>query len=634
MTPIHVIHGNRASDIERNACLDLQRDLGQVTGRMVTLGPEAGQELTGEAIVVGTPLSSDYVAALCERGKLSFDLERPGPQASRLRGTEGGVLTLAGGDSKAAQRAVYDFCTRELGVDPFAWWTGYQPKPQPAFRVPDIDRFLPPPAVPVLCYFDNDNDELANMSQPFLQFDIETWMALIDSLTRIGYNAVDIHDHLGRSEFYRWDFYKNLRPDYRVDFDLLNAVIDHAHSKGMMVQAPMYLAWHFMSITEEEANCWTRFKDRWVETWEYYMTDTPIGRCDIFLDRPRSQLWDTHYQSSCDEDTATVMTEAFTALRDVVLKHNPNALLVCDLYTHGQDVWRTGRFNPPKDYIMAWPNNGWGRFEGFPEDKRGYRFGAYMHAGYWLNHVVQDPYPTRIEESMRELLLRHDATHYCLVNGQTFRHFLLNIEAYARVVADPVGMVGEDFMRAFCTRYFGEAAAPHAVAALDLLHGVSGQGYVRLLHWVTEAQDLLVSGNPPASFAPFIERRDTEGVRTARLGEALAEAERATALADDQCGFCHDYVELPVRLFLQTAELHRALLDAILNGERFRASGDPAARDAANAALDSAAGLLREHLETRETGDRNPKWKTWYDPAKRRPNGGFPDLATIESLRF
>jgi hypothetical protein len=32
-------------------------------------------------------------------------------------------------------------------------------------------------------------------------------------------------------------------------------------------------------------------------------------------------------------------------------------------------------------------------------------------------------------------------------------------------------------------------------------------------------------------------------------------------------------------------------------------------------------------------GDRNPKWKTWYDPAKRRPNNGFPTTGMIAYIQ-
>lgn len=639
MSELIVVYGSKATAAERLVCEDLRKDLEAVTGKPVELAEESPSlDAPAGLFVVGTPGGNASVRDLCERGSIPMDpasaVANAGAMKRIERETGCPILVLAGTDLYGLQRTVYRFAQRDLGVDPFAYWTGYEPPVQEGFQLPSLDESVAPPAVPILCYFDNDNDELSNMSQPYLQFDMETWRALIDSLVRIGYNAIDIHDHLGRSEFYRWEWYQKLRPDYHVDFDYINEIIEYAHSRGMKVQIPMYLGWAFKHITEEESYNWTAYQDRWIETWRYYMEKTPLGRGDIFLDRPRSQLWDHEYLTSAGEDVAQVMTEAFTALRDVVLEHNPNAILICDLYTHGMDVWRSGRFHPPHDYIMVWPNNGYGSFREFPREKQGYEFGCYMHAGFWLNHVVQDPYPARIEESMRGLLVDHGATAYCLVNGQTFRHFILNLEAYARAAADPENFSGNAYLREFTERYFGKAAAPHAVSALETLHAVSGEGYVSLVTVAVESQESCVKQEVFPTLSELRDRLSAEKDRLATLRKALKDATKAEEWASDQAGFCHDYVVLPIKLFAETSELHVNLLAALLAWNEYVQSGDEGQLAHANAAMHAACGVLREHLETRKNGDRNPKWATWYDPTKRRPNGGFPDLETLERIVF
>ncbi len=634
-----LVVGKRAGSPERLACDDLKQDLERVTGAPVTIqSEEAGIPDDGIAYLVGTPDSSDAIAALSASGQIAVTAAHPGPQGGQIvrvdRAGKGPLMVLAGSDFRGAQRAVYAFSHTCLGVDPFQYFTGYVPPQQPDFQPPAIDRTLPPPSAPILCYFDNDDDELANMTQPYLEFDLDTWKGLVDSLVRIGYNAIDIHDQLGRSEFYRWDDYKRIRPDYRCDLDLVSRLIDYAHSKGVMIQIPMYLAWEFRHITEEQANCWTHHKQAWIDTWTYYLKETPLGKGDIFLDRPRSQLWDSYYKSSIGEDVGEVMTEAFAALRDAVLEHNPRAVLICDLYAHGQDLWREGRFAPPRDYIMAWPNDGWGHYADFPQDLRGYRFGCYMHAGFWLNHVVQDPYPARIERSMRELLTRHRANHYVLVNGQTFRHFLLNLEAYSRAVADPDRFDGEAFHREFMTRYFGAKAAPHAVAAFDQLHEANGKGYVSLIHDVMSDLNACKERKVFDSLDALRTDRAACADRLAMLESALEKALQADAVADDQAGFCHDHVVLPIRLFVQTVALRLALQDALVAWNENAREGRQDGKTRAEAAIARARDILAAHLKTREDGDKNPKWKTWYDPAKRRPNGGFPTMADLDGIRF
>jgi hypothetical protein len=32
-------------------------------------------------------------------------------------------------------------------------------------------------------------------------------------------------------------------------------------------------------------------------------------------------------------------------------------------------------------------------------------------------------------------------------------------------------------------------------------------------------------------------------------------------------------------------------------------------------------------------GDKNPRWKGWYDPTKRRPNNGFPTNEMLEEIK-
>jgi hypothetical protein len=634
-----IVCGETASSEERLASEDLRADLALVTDETVHLvTPEALHPALEDAVYhVGTPLSHPWIAEQAAKGTLSVSAAYPGPQGGIMQrlGIAPHTFVLAGSDPKGVQRVVYAFSHNVLGVDPFSWWTGYKPVRRPGFVPAELERVIAPPAVPTLCYFDNDNDELANMTRPYLQFDLATWKAVIDSLVRIGYNAIDLHDHLGRSEFYRWQFYRQLRPDYHCDLNLLEDVIEYAHAKGVKIQIPMYLAWEFKHISDEEANCWTTHKQKWKDTWAYYLKETPIGQADLFLDRPRSQLWDEPYLSSCDEDVPTVMTEAFTALRDVVLDYNGRAQLICDLYTHGQAVWYSGRFNPPKEYIMLWPNDAFGGYKNFPADKRGYRFGTYMHAGYWLNHTVQDPYPERIGQSMKELVLEHGADAYCLVNGQNFRPFMLNLEAYARATSTPAQYDGASFYDEWATRYFGAQAAPHAVEALKRLHGVSENGYIdlfrsELMPALEACQCRLVVSNLDGLRA----KRQHLAHRLHGLQAALSAATKADEVAQDQEGFCHDYVVLPIRLFSETLELALALHDAVVAWNEFKQLADNAAIVRANAAIANARNLLATHLKTREAGDRNPKWKTWYDPKKRRPNGGFPTREVLEGIVF
>jgi len=235
---------------------------------------------------------------------------------------------------------------------------------------------------------------------------------------------------------------------------------------------------------------------------------------------------------------------------------------------------------------------------------------------------------------MRELIIDNKADAYCLVNGQTFRHFILNIEAYAEAAVDPAHFDAADFSLRWATRYCGEAAAPLVVRAFQILHHASSRGYVGLLHRI--GKDLRILRRKEAREAPGKRHyiRDRVVSRLAKLQEALHLATKALALAGDKAGFCYDHVVLPITLFCQTMEFRLALQDALWARDRYEATGDPKECDRANGFIEDAKEIWKHHLETRAIGDTNPKWKTWYDPEKRRPNGGFPTLEELEEIHF
>lgn len=649
-----VIYGARATQPERTAAEDLRRDLEQVVGRSIRIAVETEDLPEKQQIyLVGSPSTSDWIDRFTKQGDLEVTADTPGPQGGWIKriDREDGTpfLVLAGSDPAGVQRAVYEFSHKALGVDPARYFTNLAPARRPSFEPSAVDQRIDPPRVPIRCYFDNDNDELANLSEPLLQFDMATWHGVFETLNRLGYNAIDIHDHLGRSEFYRWDYYKELRPDFHVDLAYLQQVIDLAHSRGLMVQVPMYLCWEFKHINEEEAGCWTKFKERWIETWRYYMKETPIGDCDIFLNRPRSQLWDAQYRSACGEDVPSIMTEAFTAMHDVILEHNAKAILVCDLYTHGMKVWESGRFNPPHDFIMAWPNNQYGGFAAWPGETRDYRFGLYMHAGFWLNHVVPDPYPERIATSMKTALMEKGFDHYCLVNAQTFRHFLLNLEAYARACEDPEHFHGEAFYREWTTRYFGPEASDAAIAALTALHtiGAGGEGtpnqppearakggYIKIMHSLMNAIDDCQQAKIYDSLEEAQVQRHVAREQLQQLHKALEHALQAEASAGLRADLAHDQLVLPIRLFTQTMDMLATLYEALLAWNEYARGLDNDRLEDANNYVLRVKELLDAQLRTRRRGDRDPKWAGWYRPDRRRPNGGFPTFEDLDKIRF
>ena len=62
--------------------------------------------------------------------------------------------------------------------------------------------------------------------------------------------------------------------DYKTDLELVEKIIDYAHSKAIMIQVPMYLGWEFYHITDKEV-CLSENYDRWMEVYDYYLKNSP-----------------------------------------------------------------------------------------------------------------------------------------------------------------------------------------------------------------------------------------------------------------------------------------------------------------------------------------------------------------------
>ncbi len=297
---------------------------------------------------------------------------------------------------------------------------------------PSLDSFKD---FPIRCYFDNDSDELINFHGKNGLVDLDVYREMLISIKSMGYNAVDIHDQLGRAEFYLWDSYKKYW-NYKGDIDHINKIIDLIHDEGMLVQIPMYLAWGFNPI-DETADCWSNHSDQWIQKWTEYV-HSPLGKADIFSLRPRSPIYDYPYGCTCDKcsqlGTGEIMTQAFTAIEKIITDVKPNALLICDLYAEGYPLWEDKSFTISDQWLIMISDNGFGRLPNHSTmGTSNNKWGIYLHAGFWLNHTVQDPHLDVLYNSV-QLAYEKNMTNYILVNGQSFKDFKLNIEAIMSLI--------------------------------------------------------------------------------------------------------------------------------------------------------------------------------------------------------
>ena len=635
-----------AGDIDRATAEDLLDDIRRVSAQPASVETWSGAlPPAKQVIVVGTVTRHALVDRLAADGDITLDAATPGPRGgiwARADVDGRQVTVLAGSDPQGTQYAVYDYSRDVLGVDPLRYWTGVEPEPIENLDTGDFaERVVEPPKIPYLVYFENDVDELANLRKPLLEYDWETYTELIDALIRLRYNGIELFDALGRTEYYTRPAYIALRPDYQTNMALIDRMIDYAQQRGMLVQVDMILGRQFGQITTEQSNCWSQHKQAWIDTWSFFLNDTPLGKADIFALRPRNQLLDWPYTSSCDEDLVTVFNEVYAALGALLDEFKPDAVRVCTCYDDGMELFNEG-FGPPRDFIVAWSDDGWGGFRVLPEDTRGYRFGTYMHAGFWLNHTVHDPYPEKVEEIMSMMVERFGADDYMMVNGQTFRPFMLNLEAYSRFAEILLDFDGDAFYRDWLSRYFDEAAIDDTVKALKKLHAAQfdNVGYVENLWEIKEAVAYLSDApidRPGRSPVPVaFEKIEPDLAATERRLEIIREADElataAMALSGRNEDFYHDHIVLPIRLYRDLLDFETSLHQMVKLKRAFEENRDTDSLAGARVFLEQAKRNLETLYERRLAGDRLERFSGWYDPARRRPNNGFPARADLETI--
>src|SRR3990167_1724125 len=252
---IHLIYPAGSHKAIELAALDLQAELAMLPGAIITKGPLANAEANLTILVGVAAQLKGHQLLNAESQALLAEIKEPRSGLMHQQKGAKALILLAGADVQGTQYSVYDFSQQYLNTDPLRYWTGSEPEAVSMQQLLQLQtQRIDAPVVPLLVYFENDVDELANFRGTKLQYDWESFTALIDSLVRMRYNAIELFDMLGRVEFYQRPEYKSRYPDYQLDKAYLDRMIDYIHDKGMLLQVDMMMGRQLGSLPEAESN--------------------------------------------------------------------------------------------------------------------------------------------------------------------------------------------------------------------------------------------------------------------------------------------------------------------------------------------------------------------------------------------
>ena len=116
------------------------------------------------------------------------------------------------------------------------------------------------------------------------------------------------------------------------------------------------------------------------------------------------------------------------------------------------------------------------------------------------------------------------------------------------------------------------------------------------------------------------------------LEQALEIAREGAKIIAKNEDFYHDYILLPTNLYVDLLTFETSLHEMSRLKKRIEESGDISHLEELINTLGKARIEL-DHIQKRNIeGDKNEKWKGWYDPAKRRPNNGFPSQEKLDAI--
>ena len=243
---------------------------------------------------------------------------------------------------------------------------------------------------------------------------------------------------------------------------------------------------------------------------------------------------------------------------------------------------------------------------------------------------------------MNFMFKNYNADKYLQVNGQTFRPFLINLEAFSEVANNIELYDGAQFYKNWTQRYFSSSSSEFAIKSMKKLHDAqfSRGGYVENL-WVIKSSTAYLLDSPikrpgkkdiPQSFEQLEHHIESTKIREKLLSESLQLANEGISCSPDADDFYHDYIQLPAALYLDLIKFENNLLDIAVLKNKFEITSDKENIKNTFVILDEARSNLKTMIERRESGDKNPLWKGWYRTAIRRPNNGFPTYEALEKI--
>ncbi|MBM3861031.1 MAG: hypothetical protein FJ395_15475 [Verrucomicrobia bacterium] len=475
------------------AARDLARDIKQVTGKqpelLLTGKPPAGAIVIGTVSNPNAPFAPVSLAGKWERFVIK-------PDAS---------LVVAGSDERGTVFGVYEVATRYFGVDPIANWTGLPPAKRKRVVVTDGGVTSSAPAFRFRGWFINDEDlitgwELSPERRRLVHYYFHLPIApsvyekVFETALRLRCNLIIPGSYI----------------DLEAECD--RKIIEAAQRRGLFVSQhhtqPLGVsAFCFRNYWHDRGKkldfSYTKNAREMEVVWEHYARlwakyPNVIWQLGLRGAADRA-FWTTDLHApKTDSERGALVSRAIARQWEMVRNatgKTPPA--TATLWAEGSGLHAKGHLKFPDGVAVVFADEGSTQemqsdFHNITrQPKRNY--GVYYHAAFWGAgpRLVQGVSLDKIARNYAAIAGKGD-THYSILNVGSIREVILQTEAIAEITWNGADFAPDAFLRRWCARQFGEAAAEDAVRVYQALFAA----YVR---HTEKGERLMLDGIPRAT---------------------------------------------------------------------------------------------------------------------------------------
>jgi hypothetical protein len=627
----------------------LRADIRAICRREVPLFDAIRPDDTASACVVAvatTGTGSAIERALEAKGISAGNIlgQREAYSIQRLpptRPNEPHVLGILGADAHGARRGVYALC-EALGADPMSPFTGFVPAYRPELR---IDGYVQPvlgrtPPVRYRGVFINDEERIKMwLGEDPINLPAETFERIFEAVVRSDGNMI-------APPMYYTDY---MNPDVRKRCQDFGIYYTASHMEMLLFNPqcpvrpghwpdPAQTPFDYLKQASRMEQCWRES----VRRHRGMRSVWPLGLRDAvdagMVNRDLNSGEQAALTQRAVEHQLRILDEELGQKADPVA--DPTTIT---LYKEVLDQYNTGGLKIPRETIIVWPDDNYGRVRQLPNETQrrdNPRNGVYYHVGYcrnqWTSWVSARMISAELGEAVRE-----GCNEFVLVNVSDGREFAHGWRAAMALCSRPelLGLSPDEFSRRldqrFWATYVGPRSAPEAATLWNRLLELI---YRRLPYWHTlyatqslQAMERHLAGGAGGEFKmPAPLNRDCETGPLFDEEEWDAYAEAVDELGRDMRALEGSVPRHGKRVFhdqfvVSYVTLERANLwvRGALRAVKSYVAGD---RGGAAMSLRAIVGILGRVEEAREKASWGP-FKHWYrgDWHELHEKGFLPD---------